>query len=407
MKNIYLAVLIILCKFGFSQATLSNSLTACYALNANGNEPINVLTATINAAVTPTVDRNSNANSAYYFSGTNTSTIQLPANALIKPAAVSISMWAKTNLAGTIQIMAFAWNGCSAFHEGYQMALINVGSTYRLQAAKTLSTCSSQTSCNGITTTLTANTWYHFGAYLGPDSMKVYVNGVLDAAMASNQPLNYSNTNVILGGTGQNTNYPFNGSMDNVRFYNRKLTGTEFNQLYNLDPICQPQPVVTTSVQTTVCVNQPMPLSGFGTNSPTSYTWTMTGGTPATASTSNTSVSYSTPGTYTISFTASNQYGSSNTVVNTVTVNACLNVNENTAVSGLTIYPNPNRGEFFIQGLSSGNKIEVLDCLGRIVKTIVAENAKEEISLSSNSPGLYIVRCKLGDKVVISKIIKE
>jgi hypothetical protein len=44
--------------------------------------------------------------------------------------------------------------------------------------------------------------------------------------------------NVILGGSGESFDLPYNGLLDNVRFYNRAITGAEVSQLYSQDPSC-------------------------------------------------------------------------------------------------------------------------------------------------------------------------
>ncbi len=51
-------------------------------------------------------------------------------------------------------------------------------------------------------------------------------------------------------------------------------------------------------------------LTDLSANNPTSWFWSLSGGTPSTANTQNPTVVYSTPGTYTISLTASNATGS-------------------------------------------------------------------------------------------------
>jgi hypothetical protein len=218
---------------------LTSSLSACYALNGNGSEPINNLTGTL-SAITNTVDRFNNPNSASFFNGTTSSFISLPNNSLLKATSVSFSGWIKLNALNS-QIIVFAHNGCVSFHEGYQLALASVGpGNSRFQIAKANNSCSfgGQAFFNGATP-IVQSTWYHVGFYIGSDSLKLYVNGVLDGTMANPNPITYNPlSNVYLGGTNIAFNLPFVGTLDNVRFYNRKLTGTEFNLLYLTDPAC-------------------------------------------------------------------------------------------------------------------------------------------------------------------------
>ncbi len=239
MKKIFLFLFSLATATFYSQS-LSTSLTACYALNGNATEPINNLNGTL-SAVTPTLDRFNNPNSAIAFNGTAASYIQLPNSSLLKPNLISFSGWVRFNAVNFSQILVFAHNGCLNYHEGYQIALANLGfGNSKFQVAKANNLCmpAGQTYTNG-TTNVSANTWYHIGFYAGSDSLKLYVNGALEATIANPSTLTYNAAaNVYLGGTNLAFNLPFYGSMDNAKFYNRKLSGTEFNQLYLTDPIC-------------------------------------------------------------------------------------------------------------------------------------------------------------------------
>ena len=78
-------------------------------------------------------------------------------------------------------------------------------------------------------------------------------------------------------------------------------------------------PVASFSVSsTTGCVGQSISLTDGSTDTPTSWVWNMAGGTPISATTQNTSVTYSTSGVKTISLTAANSTGTS-TAVMTIT----------------------------------------------------------------------------------------
>ncbi|HLP61995.1 MAG TPA: agmatine deiminase family protein [Candidatus Deferrimicrobium sp.] len=61
---------------------------------------------------------------------------------------------------------------------------------------------------------------------------------------------------------------------------------------------------------TTVTVGGSVQFTDLSTNTPTSWSWTFTGGTPATSTIQNPSVTYNTAGTYTVSLTATNSAGS-------------------------------------------------------------------------------------------------
>lgn len=235
MKKNYLILILLISSRLLSQVNLTGSLVACYPLNANATEPINNLTGTLSAA-TPTADRFGNPSSACFFNGTANSNIVLPDNVLLKAPQVSFSGWVKFASLNP-QFIAFVYNGCVSYQEGYQLA----ANSQQFQIATAEGACGSQVILNS-TVAPVANTWYHVGFYAGPDSLKLYVNGNLAGAAANTHQLAYGQaTHVYLGGSvGATINLPMHGSMDNVRFYNRKLNNAEFNQLYTQDPACTP-----------------------------------------------------------------------------------------------------------------------------------------------------------------------
>lgn len=241
MKRLILLFFIVSFNLSFSQ-TLSTSLTACYALDGTGTEPINSLTGTL-SAVTSTVNRFAVPNTALHFNGTNGSYIKLPNSPLLKPTnALSFSAWINLDNVGINHYLVFAHNTCASWHEGYTMTAENSGFGCNVKVVKSSGACSpgTQKMVQSVTN-LNAGTWYHIGCYVGNDSLKLYVNGALEASLPIAIPFNYNPTdNVYLGGSGLAFNMPMMGSMDNVRFYNRKLTDGEFNQLYLTDPTCVP-----------------------------------------------------------------------------------------------------------------------------------------------------------------------
>lgn len=78
-----------------------------------------------------------------------------------------------------------------------------------------------------------------------------------------------------------------------------------------------------TANNTAVCAGQTVNFTDQSTNSPTSWSWSFPGGTPATSTAQNPTVTYSTPGVYNVTLTATNSNGSnSQTKTDYITVNA-------------------------------------------------------------------------------------
>lgn len=86
----------------------------------------------------------------------------------------------------------------------------------------------------------------------------------------------------------------------------------------------------------TVCVGQSVSLTDLSTNTPSSWSWTMTGGSPASSTVQNTSTAFSSAGLYSISLIATNGFGSSAVLTRTISVVAqpTLSVSSATICSG-------------------------------------------------------------------------
>ncbi|GAB0155045.1 hypothetical protein CHRYSEOSP005_03050 [Chryseobacterium sp. Alg-005] len=77
-------------------------------------------------------------------------------------------------------------------------------------------------------TALNANTWYHVAATYDGATMKIYINGVLDASKSQTGSVNSSGTFNV--GYSYNTSRNFNGKVDEVRVWKRALSQTEISQ---------------------------------------------------------------------------------------------------------------------------------------------------------------------------------
>jgi PKD repeat protein len=86
---------------------------------------------------------------------------------------------------------------------------------------------------------------------------------------------------------------------------------------FQITPCASAPPVANFSATpTTLCAGQSVAFTDLSTNTPTSWAWTFTGGTPSSSIVQNPTVVYSTPGTYSVTLTATNASGS-NTVTQT------------------------------------------------------------------------------------------
>lgn len=411
----FACVLIIFALKLSSQVNLSSSLTACYALNGNGAEPINSLTGSL-SAVTPTVDRFNNPSSAIRFSGSSNSKILLPNSPLIKPSnEISFSVWVKPESLNWMEIL-FTKNTSSSYYSAYALTFQNNGSGYKFRGYRQNGVTSNV--IDAVTTVTAANTWYHVVFTISNSSMQIYVNGVLENTVACFiTNYNYqAGKEVVLGGTNETVlDFPFLGSMDNIRFYNRVINATEVSALYSQDPNCvsgvAPDALFSAS-SITICPRDTIYLTDQSTNNPTNWTWTMPGGSPSTSTLNNPMVSYNLPGVYIISLVASNQFGSSSPANLTITVVDCnepTGLINNNLNSHLKISPNPFSNSISVN--FSGSVYcnwEIKNIIGEIVMQGKIEDSDNVLlDVSDLNKGLYFLCINNRNNRIVRKVIKE
>jgi len=72
----------------------------------------------------------------------------------------------------------------------------------------------------------------------------------------------------------------------------------------------------------------------------------------------------------------------------------------------VSVYPNPVSSNIFIESSAPIQKIELLDCFWRLLKSFTGK-VDPAISMSDNPPGIYILRFQSAGQLKIIKVIKE
>ncbi len=321
--------LVIGCCFLFhcigAQVNLNYGLGACYSFDGNAFDPINNNNGLLNNIIN-TGNRFNNSNMALAFGGNTTSYIELPSNVNVKPSnAFSFSCWLRYNLSTLSNcVVLFTKNNQSTNIDAYSLSIANNNGSYKFLAKK-----SSAVGANSVysTTSVTPNTWFHVVATIDNNNMVMYVNGVMEASTSvSFNGFDYmAGKNVYLGGTNENSfNQPFQGSIDNARFYDRAINAAEVNYLYILDPVCVTQsmsPVSSFSLSTdTLCSNQLLHVIDQSSNTPTSWLWSCSNCSLTNANSNNPFISFSSTGVQTVGLIASNTNGSGSIVTQTLMV---------------------------------------------------------------------------------------
>ena len=132
----------------------------------------------------------------------------------------------------------------------------------------------------------------------------------------------------------------------------------------------------------------------------TSYQWELGNG--ITSNATDTTITYTSPGSYSITLVAINNCGDSDTLIQVIQVLGLFDL----ASEAIIVYPNPTTDIVFIQLIDKGlmgEKITLFDIAGRkvIEKVITQEN--EFIDLTSFKSGIYLLNI-LGEAI---RIVKE
>ena len=77
------------------------------------------------------------------------------------------------------------------------------------------------------------NTWIYWTATYDGTTMKLYKNAVLTGSLNMSGDIQTSPSHLYIGGEAPPTTTALNGTIDDIRIYNRSLTSTEIQQLYN------------------------------------------------------------------------------------------------------------------------------------------------------------------------------
>lgn len=160
--------------------------------------------------------------------------------------------------------------------------------------------------------------------------------------------------------------------------------------------------------EVTPCEDNAIDFTSTSLGDVTSWNWTFEGGTPATSSDENPSVTYAAAGDYNVVLEVSN-----GTETATITKEDFISVQNCTGIesieAGISLYPNPNNGVFFldIQGMDQAN-LTIVNALGTIVyqeSNLTVDNSMKRIDLSQEAEGIYMLIVENDNQRMIEKVI--
>ncbi|MDB5181882.1 MAG: 5-Nucleotidase domain protein [Candidatus Saccharibacteria bacterium] len=167
----------------------------------------------------PASDRKGKSGSAYAFSA-NTDTIVIPSSPVLNTPVFTYTAWVRpTSIATNSTIIGSASAGGPQF--------ILQASTGRLYLNK-----QNVVSIDGTSSVVPLNTWTHVAvSYDASGYYVIYINGVEQPTLgASPNPQTFTFSNFKLG-MKHTTTESFVGSIDDVRIYNRVLSGSEVQEM--------------------------------------------------------------------------------------------------------------------------------------------------------------------------------
>lgn len=85
-----------------------------------------------------------------------------------------------------------------------------------------------------------------------------------------------------------------------------------------------------------------------------------------------------------------------------------IGIAEQPLAADLHIYPNPNNGSFFVQGLTAVSSYIITDLAGRTIKTgRTSASGLTEISLPTDVRGAFLVRFEHQGQPITRKVIVQ
>jgi gliding motility-associated-like protein len=276
MKLLFISFIIFSMQtIGFSQ-NLDSMLLLYYPFNGNANDASgNNYHGTVYNA-TPADDRFGNPNNAYFFNGIN-SYIEFPNLAVLKPPLpLSFSFWFRYDTLQKEYIHLLTTDFVIDTYTGIWFSVNHtngkIGVGYGDGTPNATSSGQRRTLQGG--TVLQPNVWYFIaGVIRGPLDMDLYVNCSLDneTYSGSGGSLAYSSNPGSLGRLDFITFpvYYFKGYLDEIRYWNRALTGADIDLLCGL--------MANAGPDMSICQGESVALGGnpsaYNGTPPFTYNW--------------------------------------------------------------------------------------------------------------------------------------
>lgn len=146
--------------------------------------------------------------------------VTVPDNSALSPSSITVSAWINSTGISAEQVIASKFYNQTSI-KGWEMEVYQSKLYFAINTNAVLQG----------STTMTSNTWYHLVSTYDGNTIRVYVNGILDGSSSTAAGITNPTGNMNIGRYTFSTNLFFNGLLDDVRIYNRALTATEVSSL--------------------------------------------------------------------------------------------------------------------------------------------------------------------------------
>ena len=163
--------------------------------------------------------------------------VTVPHNASLNLNTLTISAWIKPGKSGTQDLIkkALLMPTQSAGTDGYEVSLSSATTVFfRINQATSGDTLRINSTTSYPTT---GTTWMHVAATYDGTTMRLYINGIQEASLATTATIAQNTLPLTLGTQTSNPRY-YQGAIDDAQIYNRALSQSEIQALAGLTPAC-------------------------------------------------------------------------------------------------------------------------------------------------------------------------
>lgn len=215
-----------------SYSQMPAGLVAWYPFNGTTLDSSGMGNHGVNYNATSTAGKNGQPGTAYYFNGTSAK-VAVPANASIQPSyRLSVAVWFQPDvktLTGWGTVLTKRYLPATDPYNSYAISTYN---NAKWSFGISNGTPGSHKALYTKATTPYNAAWIFMVCVYDSNSMKIYLNGVLDTTTTFSGALGYTTQDLTIGSTNTGPNDFYQGKIDDIKIFNRDLTPQEVIRLY-------------------------------------------------------------------------------------------------------------------------------------------------------------------------------